>query len=148
FENNRGSEVGAILIDGLSSPTISRCMFATNYGGSDGALEDQGDGAPLIVNSVFVGNRSGNQAGAIGHLGSAMQILNCTIANNYAQYSGGGIQNGDGGTLQILNTILWGNTQVVSASTISTETTQIATFGGPIVISNSCVQGLQTYAGN
>ena len=61
-----------------------------------------------IANCLFTNNRASN-GGAMVNYNSNTVIINCTFANNYASTVGGGLHN-DASSLNINNSIIWGNT--------------------------------------
>ena len=101
---------GAVAFDNATG-TISNCEFknniSINYGG--GAISFRNStNKNTVVNCNFYGN-TGRDGGAIfSSTGSLVDIINCTVANNSCGSGfGGGICSN--GTLNLKNSILWGN---------------------------------------
>jgi len=119
-----------------SSPTIQNCPISDNSSGSFGGGIYCNGSSLTIQNLIISGNSSGSYGGGIYCNGSSLTIQNFIISGNSANTHGGGIycdnssavtltnctvvgnsaSNGGGGgyvnnaTLNIYNTILWGNT--------------------------------------
>ena len=110
FTGNTGYMGGAIRASG--APTISNCVFVKNraqYAG--GAIfYSYPTSSTLLTNSVFFGNTANDRAGAImmrGH--NPLTMINTTIVGNYAPNNGGGLFV-DYASVDIKNSIIWGNT--------------------------------------
>ena len=107
FNGNEARSGGALFIKDNTEFTISNSHFYSNFtqsgqsGGQGGALlivsrNIQSGG--IITNCTFNGNKSGNEGGAIMIKDAVVNISNCTVTNNEANYeqmcsfsSGGGI---------------------------------------------------------
>lgn len=118
---------GGLYCDGSGngnacSPTLQNVVFAGNFAEeSGGAIYNEGSGegtaSPTLVNVVFAGNFADAAGGALynnANDGTASpSITNATLSGNGALGSGGAVYNNapNGGTasLQVTNTILWGN---------------------------------------
>lgn len=136
FDHNRGGNLGGgMTVGGVSPLTITRATFLNNYGPTSGGGLAAWDGNVVVSDSVFSGNSAwyggalgignggnwivnnvsvvGNYAiGAAGGIdtASAMILTNATVAGNYTTESnsyGGGIV--AHGTMEIRNSIVWGN---------------------------------------
>ncbi|MEN6427354.1 MAG: C10 family peptidase [Phycisphaerales bacterium] len=98
---------GAVYCLG-SDLTIENCTIANNTGGMAGAVYCS-VGSPLICNTVIANNTSiGGPyqcGGILCDSYGAPEIRNCTIVNNFP----GGIYTSSGDTMNVINTILWGN---------------------------------------
>ena len=92
-----------------SSPTIMNCIIWGNVAVGSGGGIYCNYSSPTITNCTISENRTNAYGGgAIScHSSSSPTITNCTITNNTAYSSGGGIS--CGGSLTVLNSILWGN---------------------------------------
>ncbi len=142
--------LGGAIYCWRSSPTISNCIISGNtaqYGGGIACYKSN----PTVSNCIFVGNCA-SYGGGMGILnGSDAKIINCTFSENVAYYVGGGIYNGSiMGLVEpeqptLTNCIFWGNSDDGGMD----ESAQIYTegVGGPF-INYSCIQGLDTFAGN
>ena len=94
--------------------TVDNSTFTGNTAARGGAIYSV-DGTTAITNSTFTGNKGDLQGAVIfmdGTSGAgkrdALTMTNCTLADNTAASSGGGIYN-DGGTLTVLNSRFTGN---------------------------------------
>ncbi len=125
---------GAIYCTGDSSPTISGCVISANraYCGGGICTEEGGLCSPVIMNCVVVDNTAirneehiwlpGGYGGGIFLSGDGLGwwvcgppyrcyplITNCTVANNVAEETGGGIRSMFSCDVVIENNIVWGN---------------------------------------
>jgi hypothetical protein len=161
FHTNSALLYGGALLTGSNRPVLVNCVFSHNTAEFGGAVYfgDSYSPGPLLTGCAFNGNSareggaifgmesdidftqctfSGNSADFGGALYSFdsddINLTNCTLSNNTAQRSGGGIF-GEG-IFYIDNTILWGNTDLYTSG----EWAQINTYD-PVYINYSCVQG-------
>lgn len=127
FQNNQaiglqGGEAGkgggiSMIRDG-SSPQGTFILTNTTVANNTGY--DQGGGLwvnksqSTITNSTFSGNRiignEGKNSGGAMMIYSPTQIINTTLANNYAGWVGGGITASDDAPVTVKNTIFYNNT--------------------------------------
>ena len=120
-ENSEADSCGGALYCYNSCPTISHCKFTNNIGDRAGAIYCV-DSDPEISNTLIANNASlGDypQGGGICCEGdSALQINNCTIANN----APGGIFSASYYRTEVTNSIVWGNSgyQVESYESVAT----------------------------
>ncbi|MHC4692559.1 MAG: right-handed parallel beta-helix repeat-containing protein, partial [Planctomycetota bacterium] len=131
FNGNTGLDGGGFYCRD-KSPTIDRCVFSNNTSGDDGAGVHTLDCAPTISNSFAFGNEATDKGGGMYLRGDDAILINCTIADNTANY-GGGIYNRSSDT-EITNCILWGDTA-------STSGNEIYNYSSTPVVSYSDVQG-------
>jgi len=82
--NNSTDVAAGGIYSYYSSPTITNCIIAHNYGYWSGAVTCEGGT-------------------------STTSIINCTIADNWADDGPGGLESYDSGNFTILNSILWNN---------------------------------------
>jgi CSLREA domain-containing protein len=115
FEGNKtfGGGYGAGLGAESGTATITGCTFSGNQAadpGNGGAIANFGT-AFTITNSTFSNNRAAN-GGAIIHYGNTMTLRYCTVVENTAGYTGGGVERvGRGGNaLNLINTLVAKNT--------------------------------------
>ena len=140
FIHNTAIRGGAVSNPSSSSqnPSFIKCKFIGNSANAGGAIESQG-GAPTFTNCVFSGNASESGGGLFNMGSSNAALVNCTLSGNSAVSSGGGIYNSWAtASVEVLNCILWGNTD----SSGSGETAQITNSDGTIILNYTCVQGL------
>jgi predicted outer membrane repeat protein len=127
FQNNQaiglqGGEAGkgggiSMIRDG-SSPQgvfiLSNTTVANNTGYDQGGGLWVNKSQSTITNSTFSGNRiignEGKNSGGAMMIYSPTQIINTTIANNYAGWVGGGIAASDDAPVTVKNTIFNNNT--------------------------------------
>jgi len=128
---------GGICIDSGSSPRIEKCTFSGNsatdggavfcYEGTQPVFETStvfdnealwhGGGAccysrPLFAGCEFARNRAGSSYGGGGIYSKAdsnIRVLNCTAADNSCPGAGEGIETEEGSSIEIVNSIVWGN---------------------------------------
>ncbi len=98
---------GAIYNEDKSNPKITKCKFTENTAQHGGALYNYSNVNPLLLNSIFSKNTA-QYGGAIKNSEARATIINCTLADNYADL-GGGIWNAWSGTSELLDCILWNN---------------------------------------
>ncbi len=108
FEDNYSVRGGAVLT--LGSPFINACTFDNNDGDWGGAIYNLG--ADLIVaNSLFT-NGHAFKGAAIYHEGNSTndsRIVNCTFSNNSVPASNGVVHATDEESVQIFNSLFYGN---------------------------------------
>ncbi|MCK4658281.1 MAG: hypothetical protein KAV82_02060, partial [Phycisphaerae bacterium] len=140
--NSSGNQGGGLYHNSTCNLTLVNCTFTGNSTGSIGGGIHSDGGSITLTNSAFTGNVA-CVGGGIFSGGSSVTLTNCTFAGNSAiSGPGGGIFGG--GDWAMTNCIFWGNTHNYSGTD---EEAQI--FGTPPpVISHSCIQGLDTFAGN
>jgi hypothetical protein len=94
--------------DKVAKPLITNCILRANKGSSVGGGVHVGYCAePVIVSCILTSNVA-ERGGAIGCEGNGGKVSSCTIVDNLASLSGGGIDVAKG-TLQVSHSILWGN---------------------------------------
>jgi predicted outer membrane repeat protein len=127
FQNNQaiglqGGEAGkgggiSMIRDGSSAQGVfilSNTTVANNTGYDQGGGLWVNKSQSTITNSTFSGNRiignKGQNSGGAMMIYSPTQIINTTIANNYAGWVGGGITASDDAPVTVKNTIFYNNT--------------------------------------
>ncbi|VXD20138.1 hypothetical protein [Planktothrix paucivesiculata] len=112
--NNNGNSLGGGIRSGNAELTLNNTTFANNRAYSQGGGLWVGETSPTtITNSTFSGNRAesidenSGLGGAITLVNgtNSTNIINTTIANNYAGFQGGGFWGG-GTNVTLTNTIL------------------------------------------
>ncbi|MDA7645607.1 right-handed parallel beta-helix repeat-containing protein, partial [bacterium] len=132
---------GAIDNQGTAAPLFAACQFYNNESGSTGgAFSNYGSGNPLIVNSVFQGNRSGGAGGAI-YSEVLTTVINGSFSLNQSGGLGGAVFGQTPDSVQVANSILWGNT---ASEGVSVEQGQV--IGA--AVTDSIVHGLDKLTGN
>jgi fibronectin-binding autotransporter adhesin len=105
-----GSAGGAVVNSGTL--TVNNCTLAGNAStvASIGGGAIHNSGTLIANNSTFVKNQSANVGGAIGSGNSDFMTINqCTVVSNSAASGGGGGIYNNGGTLDLTNSIVAGN---------------------------------------
>ena len=121
------------------SPLITNCIFNNNYANHEGGgLANYNSAAPILINCLFFNNSADDCGGAIAYRGGGAGkiVNNCTIVDNWAGDSGGGIY----GIYSIPNPascILWSNRDSGGLN----ESAQIDYEGYAPLFNFSCVQG-------
>ena len=145
FTRNTSNNGGAMFNRLNSSPIILDCTFEYNTAATQGgALYNyEGTQNPMIAYSLFLGNRANNDRGGaiINNCAGTLKLNHCLFIGNYAKAYGGGFYTSGGttdmqhcsftanktltrgggiflitsGTLNIVNTIAWGNTSPTGA---------------------------------
>lgn len=143
-EDNDDYSSGGGMLNFLSSPTISNCIFRDNkafYGGGISNILS----ASNVVNCIFINNSSQlgsavlNSSGTFS--GENPSITNCTFYKNVTDPNGGGaIWNAQNST-KITNCILWNNGSEIFNYTENGVITNT-------VVTNSIVQGGYAGTGN
>ena len=112
FIGNCAESGGGIYVDvSVNSFAVSNCTFQGNAADFfGGAIFNTTN--PTLVNSIFFDNTAGLVGGAIyNEVGVNMpSLICCTLANNSAAVSGGGIFNNDFSLPTVRNSIFWANT--------------------------------------
>ncbi|MHC5061184.1 MAG: BACON domain-containing protein [Planctomycetota bacterium] len=142
FSENTAYDSGGGIYNYWSSPMLINCALKGNsawYGGA--ALNDLSSNSAM-VNCLFSGNRA-YFGGAIYNFESDPCQLSCTLSGNSAESFGGGVYNAQSYPI-LANSILWGN----SDNGGSDESAQIHIASGAPEVTFSCIQGLDTFAGD
>ncbi len=146
FVGNHARVAGGFYSASGGIAYLTNCKFIANSanascGGAYFYLDTS-----TLVNCVFNGNSAVNSGGAIISAYSDTSIINCTMVNNSAGRGGGlfaqSIDNSFNGrgSVNILNSILWNNTDSDPVGT--TQSSQIyPAFDAVPVVSYSCVKG-------
>jgi len=146
FKENFSYDGGGGIYNSWTNSTITNCTFVGNivkfgFGPSGGAILNELYSDPVLINCLFSGNRA-DYGGALCSYDSHPSVLDCTLSGNSAAY-GGGIY-GYESDPELANCILWANTD--DGSTV--EDAQIYIVTGTPVVTYSCIQGLDTFAGS
>jgi predicted outer membrane repeat protein len=145
FLTNDSSAAGGAISNTFAQPVFDRCSFIGNTAAQQGgAIYSDTDSSLTLRNCLLRNNSSGTYGGAIDHNGPNLSVLNSTIFHNYAALGGGGLH-GSSAIGYAVNSIWWKNS--VGGSSAA-ELAQIKGDNSTLVVSNSCVQGLNIYGGN
>lgn len=130
FENNSG---GMLIYSG--NPTLENVTFYNNSHSDSGGGLSLVNSSPVLTNTTFYSNSSASVGGAICINNSSPIFYQTTVVYNASSLPGSGIYVMEGGTPQIHNSILWGNTLVkMPASTATISLTYS-------VVQNGCPSG-------
>ena len=132
---SQGTAPNTVFLISLWNGTVTisdmTIRYGKKYGGGGITISDIGASNTLnLVNCIFSKNNSTNHGGGI-QIGTdqTVNVTNCTFNGNAATNKGGAIYND--GTLNVYNSILWGNTATVADNEIS----------GSATVQNSIVKG-------
>ncbi len=160
FHNNSATEQGGAICNLGGHPVLLSTVFVANhcanYGGAicNRGTKSYQDAYLTASNCLFVGNfvsNSSARGGAISNLYrihyavTYVSIRNSTFFANTAVDLAGGVYTDHGNSTNTLkNCILYGNSDTSGGN--YSESAQI--HGGTNTVEYSCIQGLDTYAGN
>jgi len=138
FSGNFANHSGAGIYNSEdSNPVLTKCTFTANTARHGGGMYNCYDSKPSLTNCTFRENMA-EYGGAVKNSESIPTLINCTLHGNSAEM-GGGIWNGWGGSAELADSILWGN----SDSGGMGESAQINDARGSriSVINYCCIQG-------
>ncbi|HOZ49677.1 MAG TPA: choice-of-anchor Q domain-containing protein [Candidatus Hydrogenedentes bacterium] len=138
-ENASSGAMGTVYL-ASSHSVFNGCLFEANSGGTGAAFSIIG-GAPQIANCVFTQNTTSRYAGAVYARGGTCTVTNCSFTTNVG--SDGAINVCNAGTINISNSILWGD-----SGEVYVDPGDEYSDPGTANISNSCVSGIGSSAGN
>jgi predicted outer membrane repeat protein len=163
--NYAGDAGGAVYSDG-GSPTFIDCTFYQNEAYAGSAVFHSGNGMlrmynceflgndgyigtvalnqadALIFGGYFHGNYVGGQGGCLYAVGSGslVNLVNCTLSNNDAGQDAGGVFALAGATINVRNSILWGNASGLG-QTLRDQQYVASGFTSSVNVTNTTVQG-------
>ena len=111
FASNTATRRGGGFHNDAATATIDRSTFTGNSTATEdgaGILNRGGAGVVNLTNSTLSGNSAAFNGGGLSNEDTAT-LLNVTVTDNSATNAGGGIE-AQGGTLNVKNTIVAGNT--------------------------------------
>jgi hypothetical protein len=137
---------GAVALGEGASVVARRCIFDGNLTFNEGAaiLAEPGATGLEVSNSLFTGG-SAFGGGAVSSYAPAT-LINCTITANTA-YSRGSAFHAGGSSLSVLNSVVWGNSDTLSAGG-DRELAQLQSSGTTVFVSHSILEGLSVHGGN
>ncbi len=143
IDNSAGDLGGAVYSDNAASnATFNRCILDGNTSVDRGGGLAHQNGTSVLNNCVIANNRTtggGSDGGGVHSYGGSVTLTNCTIAYNHATDDGGAVIR-LGGTVILVNSIVWGNTNGTEAA--------YAQFYGTVNVSYSVVEGGYSGTGN
>ncbi len=111
IQNGSSVTGGGIYISADSHPTIDHCVITRNRGRGFGGGIACCDNSNPTISRCLIANNSGNLGAGIFCRGNSHPlVVNCTISENSANNDGGGIYMIDSGLMDVVNSIIWGNT--------------------------------------
>ncbi len=139
---NDGTYGGGIYNGGTLTVTNSTLSgnFANNSGGGGGILND---GPLTLVNTTISGNSASDGAGIFNRAGGTVNVTNSTLSGNTGGSggSGGGIYNTAGGKVTVTNSTLSGNSTSNLGGNGSGGRGGGIYNGGTLTVTNSIVSG-------
>ena len=110
LENNAGITGGGLYNAASGSMTVRNSTLAGNFASAGGGIHNE-SGSVLVTGSTLMQNYTNDPNGIGGGIlngpGAVMTVVNTTLAGNITDYLGGGIYNR--GTLTLNNSTLSGN---------------------------------------
>ena len=116
FSTNYANTMGGAIDNASCDPIIKNCVFVMNDASWYGGGISNSSSEPIITNSTFTGN-SANSGGGMSNWSSIPIITNSTIIGN-AAHTGGGMFNRSNSDTKVTNCIFWGNTASVDGGEI------------------------------
>ncbi|HNW52419.1 MAG TPA: right-handed parallel beta-helix repeat-containing protein, partial [Prolixibacteraceae bacterium] len=122
----------------LSTANITRCVFDGNEGFGGGIQLNEGQ-TGTISNCLFTNNKGG---GIYAAMETSANVVNCTFSKNSGDYASGLRVYNNSCSIDIINSIFWGDTQSGS------NHIEITKYDN-VVASNCCIQsGSDRFSGN
>lgn len=147
---NLASGAGAAVHAESASIHILNAQIFNNRAGFGGGvalqyfrLADGGSPSATFTNTAFSANHATSDAGAIFSQSHTVTITNCTIALNTAGAQCGGFLN-DFGSARVQNSVVFSNSDNAGQNLFS----QLTSYKGDTVVTNSCVQDGQALGGS
>jgi len=152
-ENSAGASGGGVYNYYNSSPVFNECIFRSNSASNGGGVYNYYSSSPKLTNCLFNCNAAEGVSGCGGAIYNIAYyysyyhrwypcdpcLTNCTLTENFAHVSGGGIYNSTVyDNPKVANCILWGNSD--TGGTRQDESAQI--HGGINTVNYTCIQGL------
>ena len=138
FSENFANHSGAGIYNfEKSNPDLSKCTFTANTARHGGGMYNCYNSRPILKNCIFSENLA-EYGGAVKNSEALSTLINCTLYKNSAEM-GGGIWNGWGGSAELVNSILWHNSDIGGMA----ESAQINDSQGSRIsfINYCCLQG-------
>jgi CSLREA domain-containing protein len=133
---------GGLYIFGGTNHVIRNSTFSNNFDAVACGAIRLDNASTLIVNSTISGNEAPEAGGTCTLAGGTTTFRNSTVTNNSAfdaTFSSGGVYVEDGGTVNLGNTIVAGNTSRIAPDIRNSTTTPgtITTSGGNLIGNNT-----------
>lgn len=108
FTNNDAGDGGGLWLYLYSYPVLTGCTIAGNHATGNGGGIHCTSADPTIDECRITGNAA-PRGGGLGVWMSHPELTACTISGNRAAEHGGGIFAGNGGVVELANTVVWDN---------------------------------------
>ena len=145
---NCGGGISAGFLQGPGAIKFSDCIIEGNAAGAYGGGAYVTAFSQVFLDNCLVINNQANNGGGVSQTAYCGAMMNnCTIVNNSAVNNGGGVHGGPvyNNSMNINNSIVWGNTAGVSNDQIQGAYTTIITYsdvqGWPGAGSNGNIDG-------
>ena len=110
IEKGYSSNYGGGIYELYASPYIKNCIIKDNYANTYGGGVYGNSGVTTLKNCILTNNSSISGGGAlVADDYSTFKLLNTVVVNNSSTYNYGGVMSW-GGTINGVNSIIWGNT--------------------------------------
>lgn len=116
---------GGGMLNDSSSPTVTNCIFTSNWGEYGGGMYNACGSHSTVTNCVF-GFNSAHCGGGMLNKQSTPTVTNCTFNGNSASpWNGGGMYNQESNPT-VTNCILWGNSpgEIIGSATVTYSNVQ------------------------
>ena len=127
---------------------FDNCTIKSNTAEGNGGGVCSNGGNTRLTNCILTANMGASNGGAAYNYHSSynwLRVVNCALVTNVAGGSGGGVFNENDAIMDVVNTILWEN----SDSGMDIEASQFSGCGtGSCSLDYCCIQGLDLYSGN
>jgi len=130
---------GGLMVEGSGVVSVVNASFLGNESGGGGGVYLNNQDAVGLTNVVFSGNEVTGGGGALVANSCPITVSNVTASANTAQFGGGFYFSS--ATVDLRNSILWGNTATANYD-------QVYTSGGTLTIQYSDVEGGWAGTGN
>ncbi|HLO39781.1 MAG TPA: GC-type dockerin domain-anchored protein [Phycisphaerales bacterium] len=146
ISNDSDGAGGAIYHHTTGYPTIYRSVFLGNSATGDAGGVKALFAGVRVFNSLFSGNTaSSGNGGALNIAGDGTDdaiITNCTFSKNFSGVTAGGLYANNQASIELRNSILWGNTDPNSSNVVAK---QYATNSSATITKfNTTVEGLNS----
>ena len=112
IENNTVAGEGGGWYNNADSPSVFNCLITNNSAIRGGGVYVR-IGSPVLLSTLVGNNIATIEGGGLYQQSGTPSLLNATIANNQSQLNGGGVfSRGIANSLNISNSIIWGNSAV------------------------------------
>lgn len=141
-QNHASGHGGAIAQDGGAEINIANCRFLNNDAEFGGGALSIFEGDAILTNCIFVANSADNGPGGALEFDeyATGYVFQCAATLNHSNTAGGGLASGNGTSVYVRNSVLFGNTDLDGST--STEVAQLFRHdGGSITASSSDIQG-------